>query len=172
MKDGFHVKVVENLSGLGRVEHITGLVDAELVEDDSQFLFQHLAHTVLHRAVKDEVDSSHNVILTDTIHTTDTLFKPHRVPGDVVVDYHMAELKVQAFAACICRNQNARVLCERFLDTFTFIHVHGAVQADYREASITQELFEHPLGGHKFREHEYLEVRVAFFLLQTVNPVQ
>ncbi len=131
MKDGFYIKFIENLPGLCRIEYVTGLIDTKLVEDDSQFFFQHLPHTVLHGAVKDKVDGAYNVTLTDAIHASDALFESHRVPGDVVVDHDMTELKIQAFAACICRNQNARILCERFLNTLTVIHVHGAVQTDH-----------------------------------------
>jgi hypothetical protein len=41
------------------------------------------------------------VLLPDAIDTADPLLDLHRVPREVVVHDHVAELEVQTFAACI-----------------------------------------------------------------------
>ena len=46
--------------------------------------------------------------LADAVHPADALLQPHRVPGDVIVDDHMAELQIQTFTAGIGGNQKAR----------------------------------------------------------------
>jgi len=58
------------------------------------------------------------------------------------------------------------------LDTFARLHVHGAVEAHHRKATLGQELVRHLLGRHEFGEHQHLEIRVAFLGLEAVDPVQ
>ena len=43
----------------------------------------------------------------DAVDAADPLFELHRVPGNVVVDHHVAELQVQALAAGVGRHQEA-----------------------------------------------------------------
>lgn len=94
MQNGLHIEVIKDLTSLGRVEHVTSLVDAEFRKDHRQFFFQHLTYTVLHRVLQHEVDGPDSMVLPNAVHTSDPLFQPHRVPGDVVVDHDVAELQI------------------------------------------------------------------------------
>ena len=160
------------LPGLGRVEHVAGLVDAELLEDDGEFLLQHLPDPVLDRILEDEIDRADDVGLPDTIHPADPLFEAHRVPGDIVVDHHVAELEVQTLPAGIGGDEDAGILGECLLDSLALFHVHGAVQANYRESPLRQESTQHLLGGHEFGEYQRLEFRIPLFRLKAVKPVE
>jgi hypothetical protein len=75
----------------------------------ASFVFQDLANAMLDRVLEDEVDRAHYVRLPDAINAADALFDPHGIPRHVEVDDDVAELKVQAFAASIGRDQNANV---------------------------------------------------------------
>ena len=129
----------------------------------ASFCSKHLPDPVLDRVLEDEVDRADDVGLADAIHPADALFEPHRVPGDVVVDHHMAELEVQAFPAGVGGDQDAGILGEGFLDPLALFHVHRTVQADDREPALRQKSSQHLLGGHELGEHQRLELRVAFF---------
>ena len=171
-QDGLDVEVVEELARLGRVEDVAGLVDSELLQDDGQLLFQDLANPVLHRVLDDEVDGPHRVLLTDAVHPTDALFKSHRVPRDIVVDYHVAELQIQSLATRVGRHEDTGLLREGALDRRPLLHPHGAVEAHNREATVGEELLQHLLGWDELREDEHLQVGVTFLLLQAIDPVQ
>ncbi len=79
---------------------------------------------MLDRILKNEINGAHHMVLADTIHPADALFYSHRVPGDVVVDHHVAKLKIQALAACIGGNENARLPGKAILGLFALIHIH------------------------------------------------
>ncbi|OQC20572.1 MAG: hypothetical protein BWX71_02539 [Deltaproteobacteria bacterium ADurb.Bin072] len=172
IEDRLDIHLVEHVARLGRVEDVAGLVDAELLEDDGELLLQYLTDPMLDRAFEDEVDRTNCVSLADTIHPADPLFEAHRVPGDVVVDHHVAELEVQTFPAGVGGNENTDILGECLLDSLTFFHVHGAVQTDDREPALGQESTQHLLGGNELGEHERLELRIALLGLKAVEPIE
>src|SRR5680860_1883198 len=72
IKDGRGKHILKQFTGLGRVEHIPGLVDAEFFEDHRELLLQHFAHTELDRVLENEIDRPNRLGLADTVHTTDT----------------------------------------------------------------------------------------------------
>ena len=63
------------------------------------------------------------MLLPDTVHAPDALLQLHRIPGQVVVEDHMAELEVEALSACIRRDQYPCLLSERLLHITSFIQV-------------------------------------------------
>src|SRR5690606_3494216 len=110
IEDGLHIQIIEDLARLGRVEHVTGLVDAKLFEDDRQFLLQDLADTVFDRVLEHEVDSAYRVRLTDAVHPADALLQAHWIPGNVVVDNYMAELEVETLTTGVRRDEDGASL--------------------------------------------------------------
>ena len=171
-REGIDVESIEHLPGLRRVEDVCGLVDAELFEDDRQLLLQHFAHAVLHRVPHHEVDRADRVFLADTVDAADPLFELHRIPGNVVVDHHVAELQVQPLAAGVGRHQKAGRAGERTLHVRALVQSHRSVEADYREAAVGQKPAQHLLRRDELREDQDLQVGVAFVLLQTIDPVE
>ena len=171
IEDGRGEHILEQLTGLRRVEHVAGLVDTELGEDHRELLLQHFADPELDRVLKHEVDCPHRLGLADTIHAADPLFQPHRVPGDIVVDDDMGELQVQALTARVGGNQHAVRFAEGILGLLAFLHVHGAVQSDDRDAPGFQKLLQHLLGRHELGEDQHLQVRLVFLGLQLVDPL-
>ena len=171
IKNGRGEHILEQLTGLGGVEHVAGLVDAELVEDYRELLLQHFADAELYRVLKHEVDCPYRLGLADTVHTADPLFQPHRVPGDVVIDNDMGELQVQALTTRVGGNQHSVRFAEGVLGLLAFLHVHGAVQGDDRDPPGLQKLFQHLLGGYEFGEDQRLQVRLVFLGLQFVDPL-
>ena len=116
VQDGLGVELLEERPALGGVEHVLGLVHAELVEDGQELVLQDLTDPQLHAVLEDEVERLHRVLLADAVHTTDPLFDPHRVPRQVVVDHDVGELEVQALATGVRRDQDAGLLGEALLD--------------------------------------------------------
>ena len=165
-------QLVEHRLHFRRVHDIGCLVHAELLSDDGELFFQHLPNAVLHRVFQHEVESTNHVLLADTIHATDPLLDPHRVPRHVEVDDDVAELKVQTFATCIRRNQHARVLGECLQGSRAGIHIHAPVECGDRKSSAFQIFREHGLCGHELGEHQHFQRRIALFLLQLVNQFE
>ena len=60
----------------------------------------------------DEVDHGDIPLLTVPVATPDALFDTLWIPREVVVDYSLAELKVQPFCASLCTNQDLRTRAE------------------------------------------------------------
>jgi hypothetical protein len=83
----------------------------------------------------------------------------------------MAELEVETLTTGVHRDENAGILGECVLDPLALIHVHGAVGAHHLETALGQKIVQHLLSRHKLGEHQYLEIRVAFLGLETVDPV-
>ena len=84
----------------------------------------------------------------------------------------MAKLEVQTFAAGIGGNEDADFLGERQLHLLALVHAHAAIEARDGNAAIAEKLRQHFLRGHELGEHEQLHVRVAFLLLELVNPFE
>ena len=76
------------------------------------------------------------MLLSDAIYPSNALLELHRVPRQVVIDHHMAELEVEALAARVGRDQHLRLACERILNFASLVHVERAVQTHYRESPI------------------------------------
>ena len=79
-EDRFDVQVVEEMPGQRRIQDVASLVDAKLLEDHGQLLFQNLADTVLDRVLDRKVDCTHGVRLADAVHPSDALLQLHRIP--------------------------------------------------------------------------------------------
>ena len=149
IKDCRGEHILEHLTGLSGVEHIASLVNAELVEYYRKLLLQHFADAELDRVFKYEVDCPYSLGLANTIHTADSLFQPHRVPREVVVDNDVGELQIQTFTTCIGGDQHAVRFAKGILSLLAFLHIHGAVQSDDRDATGFQKPFQHLLGWHE-----------------------
>ena len=93
MEDGLHVERIKHLPCLRRIEHVPGLIDAEFFQNDRQLCLQHFLDAMINSVCQHKIDGADGVRLPDAVHTTDALFKPHGIPGDVVVDDDMAELQ-------------------------------------------------------------------------------
>ena len=139
VKNRFHIHLVEELTGLCRVENVAGLINAELLEDHGELFLEHFSHPVFDRSIKNEVDRSHRIGLPDTIHSPNALLQPHGIPWDVVIDDDVTELQVQAFSARIRGNENPGVLGKCILNPLALVHVHRPVQAYDGKASLGQE---------------------------------
>ena len=57
---------------------------------------------------RDEVDDRHVVLLTIAVTAADALLDPLRVPGEIVVHDHIAELKIQTLGTRLCCDHDAR----------------------------------------------------------------
>ena len=69
------VQVVEKRFRFDGVHHVGGLVDAELFGDHGQLVFEHIAHAMLDRVFKNEVDGSHDLGLADAVDAADALLQ-------------------------------------------------------------------------------------------------
>ena len=172
MQQRIHIQMVEHVRRFGGVEHVAGFVHAKFFEDDGELILQHVAHAKFHAVGKKEIDGAHHGLLPDAIHAANALLDAHGIPGDVEIDDDVAELEVQAFAAGIGGNQDAHLLGERHLHLLTLVHAHAAVEAGDGDAAIAEKFRQHLLGGHELGEDEQLHVRVAFLLLEFVNPFE
>ena len=170
--DRLDVEIVEHLSGLRRIEDVFGLVDAKFRQDDRQLLLQHLADAVLDRIPDHEVDGPHGVGLADAVDAADPLLQLHRIPGNVVVDHHVAELQVQTFAAGVGRHQEAGRAGERLLRLRALLQSHRSVETDHRESPVGQKFAQHLLRGDELGEDQDLQIGVALLLLQPIDPAE
>ena len=157
---------------LAGIEDVAGFVHAKLFENDRELLLQDLADAELDAVLEEEIDGADNCLLADTIHAANPLLDPHGIPRDVVIDDDVTKLEVEPLAAGIRGHQDARFFGELFLDLLALVHAHAAVEAGDRDAAIREELRQHSLGGDELREHQQFDVRVAFLLLEFVNPLQ
>ena len=157
---------------LGRIQHVLGLVHAELFQDRRQLLFEDFLHPQFHAVLEDQVERLHRELLADAVHTPDPLLDPHRIPRQIVVDDDVGELQVQTFATGIGRNENAGLLCELPLDSPPLLQVHRAVEANDREAVLLQELPQHVLRRHELGEDQVLQLRVVLLPLVLVQDVE
>ena len=128
-------------------------------------MLQHFADAKLDRIFKHEIDRPHRFGLADPIHSADSLFQPHRVPGDVVVDDDVSKLQVQSLAAGVSRDEYAMRFPESILSLLAFLHIHGAIQGNDRNAPDFQKLFQHLLGRYEFGEDQYFQIRFVFLRL-------
>ncbi len=71
--------------------------------------------------------------LADSMDAAETLFKPVGVPGQIIIDYEMCPLQVDAFAGCICGNENLGifVLSKQLFCFATILPTHTAVNGYY-----------------------------------------
>jgi hypothetical protein len=127
---------------------------------------------MFNRVLEHEVDRSDGMRLADTIHSSNPLFKPHGIPGNVVVDHHVAELQVQPFSAGVRRNEDASLAGKCFLNPLALVHVHRAVETDDRESALAQEPLKHLLGWNELGEHQHFQFWLAFLGLKAVEPVK
>src|SRR5262245_47016345 len=78
----------------------------QLFADAFEFFEQRAHHTPFARAACDQVDDDHlRVLLLVPVNAPHPLFEPRRIPWDVVIDHHPAELQVDAFASCVGGNE-------------------------------------------------------------------
>ena len=156
-ENGVDIELLEVEAVFFRIEHIGELVNAELLQDPLQLFFQHFTHAQLDGVFQGEVESPHHVGLADAINPTDALLQLHRIPGQVVVDDHVAELQVQALAAGIGGDQDLGLVGERPLCALALLQVHGAIEHHDRITALLQDLLQHLLGGYELGEQQHLE---------------
>src|SRR5205814_1503304 len=88
------------------------------------------------RRASNEVEGMNVPLLADTVDTAEPLLQPSRVPGQIVIDHHTAELKVDAFAGGLGRHANLFFGAELLLGTLTLVRVHSAVNLTGRIAPL------------------------------------
>ncbi|MNP05921.1 hypothetical protein D3C76_978850 [compost metagenome] len=92
-----------------------------------KFLGQQLQNTLIGLvAGVEEVDHHHVETLTIAMATTDALFDPLRVPGQIIVDQQGTELQVNAFCCCLGGNHDFRLFAEVIDQGSTPVYLRGA----------------------------------------------
>lgn len=167
--DPLNKKFVEQWLRLDQIHHIGNFVHAEFLCDHSELCFENFANPMLDGVFEYEIDGSHNMRLPDAVHAPNTLLDPHRVPRHVEVDDDMAELKIEALAASVRRDQDTHILGECPLRAATRLEVHTPIESCNREPPAFEKFREHGLGRNKLSENQNLEFRIVFLLLNLVD---
>src|SRR5262249_43974232 len=91
--------------GSRRVQDRIGCV--EHLPKEVEFLTEYLEGQALSFVTAvEEAQDGHGSLLPVAVHTTDPLFDPLRVPGEIVIDQGFAELEVQSFGSRFGRNEH------------------------------------------------------------------
>src|SRR5690242_672966 len=109
-----------------------------------------------------EVVSRDVVGLADPVHPPDALLNTRWAPWQVVVDYYVGELKVHALAARVGRHEHTCASAESVLRVAPFADRHRPVDSDRADASASEYIEEHLLGGHELGEHHHLGRWIPF----------
>ena len=127
VKQRLKIEVIDFLSINGRIQNITCFVNAKFLHYEVQLLNNNVIYTVINTIVCQHIIGLHLILLSDTVHTTDSLFQSHWVPRKVVIDDDMAELHVQRFSSRICCHQHISFIAEMNQSVVAFFHRHGAI---------------------------------------------
>ncbi len=76
--------------------------------EDMNAMLQHVENTNIDGIPYREVENLNNMFLTNSVHPSDSLLNSHRVPGQVIIHKHMAELKISPLSSRFGANQNLR----------------------------------------------------------------
>ena len=146
-------------------DHVEHLVGAEFLADRVQLVEQHLEHSTLVGASRDEIHDMHVVALPVAVDAAHALLEPSRIPGDVVVHHQPAELEVDPLARGIGRYEVARAAgtAEELDLLLAFLPSHAAVDLRHptREAEAFQTADEVVHRIAVLAEDEPLLARVA-----------
>jgi hypothetical protein len=76
----------------------------------------------------DEMEPVHGPMLPDTIHTSDSLLQPHRIPRQLQIDDDTTGvMKIQPLPSGVGREKDRSILGESFEDCDPFVPRHPAV---------------------------------------------
>ena len=167
-----HIQLVKIEPALFRIQDIRQLVHAELRQDASELVLQDLAHAQLNGVLQREVQGAHDMVLPDPVHPADALLELHWIPGQVVIDDHVAELEIESLPAGIGRDQHLGLGRERPLHLAALVHIERAVELRDREAPVGKEFGQHGLGRDELGEDQDLEFVIVLLLLERPNLVQ
>ena len=92
--------------------HVEDLIGAQVLADFGQPVEQLLQDAAFAGVLGHEVDDQAVVLLAVAVDAADPLLQADRVPGDVEVDHHPAELKVDAFAGRLGGHEHLGCLLE------------------------------------------------------------
>src|SRR5437016_7032181 len=84
MQNGFKKQIIKQWPRLYRVKYVVCLVDAKFFENKFKFCLQYLAHSVFYGIFECEIEGADWVCLPDAVDATNTLFKTHRVPRNII----------------------------------------------------------------------------------------
>ena len=88
------------------IEHLAGALRVEVVFDGLDALKQFVEHAAFARVRRNKIENEAVLLLAVTVDAAHALFKPDRIPRNVVVDHQPAELKVDAFAGGLGRDEH------------------------------------------------------------------
>ena len=140
---------LQQVAGEDLADHVEDLVRAQLLADLAepfQELGEHPPFVGVHRH---EVEDEAVVLLAVAVDAAHPLLQPHRVPGDVHVHEHVAELEVDPLAGRLGRHQDLGLLLELALGVdagarrVAVADLHPAVDLGDRQPPLA-ELAERP----------------------------
>jgi hypothetical protein len=109
------------------LDHVEDLVVAERLAHAVELLQEAHEHLALAGVRRDEVEYLDFVLLAVAVDSPHSLFQPVRVPRQIPVDHHPAELEVDALTGGICPDQELGVLPEPLFGGDAVLELHAPV---------------------------------------------
>lgn len=100
----------------------------------------------------------HVTLLPESVNSSDSLLKPHRVPWQVIVDHVIAKLQVNSLTACFSCNKDLDFSAEKILHPVFFSTFKSASKRHRTDAVLLKKPLQINLGCAVFCKNDDLIV--------------